>query len=76
MIDAKLGCLWNLELNLTAITKIIADRVRLIEFLLHRKNSKEILLTVLNEMLSNDEESVVHLPILELIFNKLNKLYK
>lgn len=79
VIDAKLGTLWFLELKLKPICNIITDRVRLVEFLLHRQDAKQYLLDVLKEMVTNNEDSedsAVRLPILEVIFNKLNKLYK
>lgn len=75
VIDAKLGYLWHLELILESISSVINDRVILVEVLLMRANGKRPLLAVLKEMLS-DEFSELHLPVLEVIFNKLNKLYK
>lgn len=76
VIDAKLGALWILELKLEPVCKIITDRVKLVEFLLQRQNAKGLLLDVLKNMLQKDEETAVRLPTLEIIFNKLNRLYK
>lgn len=76
VIDAKLGCLWTLEFKLKPICTMITDRVRLVEFLLQRKNAKGLLLDVLKEMLDTNQDNGVRLPTLEIIFNKLNKLYK
>lgn len=75
VIDAKLGYLWHLELILESFSSVISDRVVLVEVLLMRSNGKAPLLAVLKEMLS-DEYNELHLPVLEVIFNKLNKLYK
>ena len=74
VIDAKLGYLWHLELVMETISTFISDRVVLVEFLLMRTDAKQPLLDVLKEMLSDEYNE--HLPVLEVIFNKLNKLYK
>lgn len=75
IIDVKLGYLFTLSL---AINKVaICDKIKLVDFLMHRKREKPLLISVLVQMISPDDANeLVHLPILEAIFDKLNKLYK
>lgn len=75
IIDVKLGFLFSLS---AAINKVsICDKIELVEFLMHRQNEKEQLLFVLMQLVSPDDcNESVHLPILETIFDKLNKVYK
>lgn len=54
----------------------IGDKIKLVEFLMHRSNGKSYLLDVLASLISPSDYSEVHLPILEVIFDKLNKIYK
>ena len=75
IIDVKLGYLFKLSL---AIPKIqIGDKIKLVDFLLHRKKEKPQLLSVLTQLVSPDDVSEsIHLPVLDLIFDKLNRIYK
>lgn len=75
MIDAKLGCLWNVNLKLESLCTLIADRVRLVEFLLQRSNAKTILINVLKEMLTTGYSATL-LTIIEKVFDKLNVVYE
>lgn len=75
VIDAKLGCLWNLELLLETLSQFIGDFVKLIDFLLRRTGAKDIILTVLKDILG-PQYSGAKLPIIETIFDKLNVIYK
>lgn len=75
MIDAKLGCLWNVILKLEPLSQFIGDYVKLVDFLLRRTGAKTILLTVLHDLL-NTQYSGMKLPIIETIFDKLNIIYK
>ncbi|XP_035785426.1 regulator of MON1-CCZ1 complex-like [Anopheles albimanus] len=75
VIDSKLGCLWFVQLKLSALCALITDRLRLVEFLLQRTDGKAVILTVLKEMLSTGYSGTM-LPVVEGIFNKLNALYK
>uniref|UniRef100_A0A336N2B0 CSON008772 protein n=1 Tax=Culicoides sonorensis TaxID=179676 RepID=A0A336N2B0_CULSO len=75
VIDAKLGCLWNLEILLEPLSQHIGDFVKLIDFLLRRTGAKPIVLSVIKELLST-QYSGVKLPIIETIFDKLNVIYK
>lgn len=75
IIDVKLGYLFKLCI---AIDKIqIGDKIKLVDFLMHREKEKLNLLNVLSQiMCPEDSNEGVHLPILETIFDKLNKIYK
>lgn len=74
IIDAKLGCLWHVNLKLDSLTKIITDQVRLSEFLLHRIGGKPILLELLKEWTTTCYSNN-SLPILCQIFDKMNEIY-
>jgi hypothetical protein len=73
IIDVKLGYLFKLELLIDKVQ--IGDKIKLVDFLMHRSNSKSHLMTVLSQLISPDDNET-HLLVLELIFDKLNKVYK
>lgn len=74
VIDAKLGCMWYLHLDIESLCTLISDRIRLTEFLLQRNNGKQALLKVLRQLV-DDQYNGAFLPVLETIFNKINKVY-
>lgn len=74
VIDAKLGCMWYLNLYIQAMCTLISDRIRLTEFLLLRSDGKNCLLKVLQQLTSEHYNGSL-LPVLETIFNKINKVY-
>lgn len=74
MIDAQLGCMWYLNLKLDPLTTLIADKVRLAEFLLQRSEGKPVLLNVLKSLVS-DQYNGSLLTCLESIFDKINSIY-
>lgn len=76
IIDVKLGYLFVLKLVISKIS--ICDKMKLIDFLMHRRRSeKPHLLSVLSQITSpEDRNESVHLPILKAIFDQLNKAYK
>ncbi|KAM7542485.1 hypothetical protein Aperf_G00000018609 [Anoplocephala perfoliata] len=43
VIDGSLGCLWTMDLNLGAFTKLISDPIILVNCLLNRKGAKPVL---------------------------------
>jgi regulator of MON1-CCZ1 complex len=75
VIDAKLGCLWNVQLNLSALCALMTDRVRLVDFLLQRNRGKPDLLLVLRDMVDVHYNGTM-LKTIETVFDKLNALYK
>ncbi|XP_065361103.1 regulator of MON1-CCZ1 complex [Calliphora vicina] len=74
VIDAKLGCMWYLHLDIESLCTLISDRIRLTEFLLQRNSGKQALLKVLRQLV-DDQYNGSFLPVLETIFNKINKVY-
>ncbi|XP_014089922.2 regulator of MON1-CCZ1 complex [Bactrocera oleae] len=74
VIDAKLGCMWYLNLNVEQLCTLISDRIRLTEFLLQRTNGKQALLKIVHQMVDEQYKGTL-LPVLETIFNKINKVY-
>ncbi|XP_063993952.1 regulator of MON1-CCZ1 complex isoform X2 [Diachasmimorpha longicaudata] len=73
VIDAKLGCLWYIELRLDCLVQLIDDKVQLVEFLLQRKNSKQILLQLLQSYVNDLPITLAEMPP---IFDKLNDIYR
>lgn len=69
-----MGCLWTIDLKLVALCDLIVDRVRLIQFLLHRKNAKTVVIDVLKLLLTTQYNSTL-LPTIEKIFDELNEIY-
>lgn len=74
MIDAKLGCLWYVNIHLAALCSLITDRVRLVEFLLQRTDAKMVLLQVLRDLMTVNYSGNL-LPAIEAIFDRLNVVY-
>ncbi|XP_015587504.1 regulator of MON1-CCZ1 complex isoform X2 [Cephus cinctus] len=73
VIDAKLGCLWYIELRLDALVKVIRDKILLVEFLMQRKDAKQILIQVLQSFMTQMPVSLMEMPT---IFDKLNSVYR
>lgn len=75
VIDAKLGCLWKVNLKLEELCKFVTDRVQLVELLLQRTNAKPLLLDVLREMVTIDYDPTM-LAIIADVFDRLNAVYE
>ncbi|KAL5966582.1 Regulator of MON1-CCZ1 complex [Taenia solium] len=50
VIDGSLGCLWTVDLNLEAFTKLIPDPITLVDCLLNRPGAKSVLQNYCQEM--------------------------
>ncbi|SPP85162.1 blast:Uncharacterized protein C18orf8 [Drosophila guanche] len=74
VIDAKLGCMWYLNLCIDPLCNLISDRIRLTEFLLQRSSGKQVLLKVLGQLVDDQYKGTL-LPVLETIFSRINKIY-
>ncbi|XP_053952635.1 regulator of MON1-CCZ1 complex [Anastrepha ludens] len=74
VIDAMLGCMWYLNLNVEPLCTLIPDCIRLTEFLLQRANGKQVLLKMVRQMVDDQYKGTL-LPVLETMFNKINKVY-
>jgi len=68
--DIKRGLLWDLQMNLDYICLSLGDKVKLVDFLLRRTNSKTILMEVLRAVVEQGEE----LSVIAAIFDKLNNV--
>ena len=73
IIDAKLGCLWQLRVKLESVVNMIEDKGTLIDFLSFRDDSKSVALNVCNQILCPGRQA--NLSIIAQIFDKLNSMY-
>ncbi|XP_065668731.1 regulator of MON1-CCZ1 complex [Hydra vulgaris] len=73
IIDAKLGCLWKLQVKLSSLLNMINDKVRLIDFLLLRSGSKSFIISVLNQLITPGCQ--YNLGVITQVFDKLNVVY-
>jgi hypothetical protein len=62
-----------MELNLTAICATISDRLKLINFLLHREGSKPLLLSTLRAALLEKEPLSILTSIFEIFANAMSR---
>ncbi|KAK3089040.1 hypothetical protein FSP39_000342 [Pinctada imbricata] len=74
IIDAKLGCLWYVELKLDPLVTMIPDKYRLVKLLLVRDDSKRVILSVCRNMLLPGQQA--NLVSIAKIFDMLNKVYQ
>jgi len=77
IIDAKLGCFWYMELNLKSgdlkpFAEFEDDYLKLVEFLLNRKHTKNHLLKVCELAIRKNSS----LKVIEKIFEKINEFYR
>ena len=62
-----------MELNLDSLVKLINDKVILVEFLMQRKNSKQVLTQVLKDLVMQMPTTLIDMPA---IFDKINVVYR
>lgn len=76
IIDVKLGYLFKLTLSIGKIQ--VGDKIKLVDFLLHRQREKSQLISVLLQLVTPEDgdSQSIHLPVLGTIFDRLNKIYK
>jgi len=74
IIDAKLGCVWNLELTLDPLRSLTPDKVRLVEFFLQRVQGKKHLLRVLKESIL--KPTFTSYSVVARIFDIINENYR
>ena len=67
------GCMWYVELRLAPLISMIPDKCRLMEFLLLRRDSKMVILTVCKQILMPATQA--KLTTIARVFNMLNKVY-
>ncbi|XP_014671760.1 PREDICTED: uncharacterized protein C18orf8-like [Priapulus caudatus] len=75
VIDAKWGCLWTVQLNLQPMINMFPDKLKLMDFLLQRSDSKMTVLTVCLLALSPGPQQC-GLRTISQLYDKLNAIYK
>lgn len=78
IIDTTAGCLWKLEVDLETISKVMTVVADLVDFLIQRRNSKQMLQDIIRQafqgkLMSSNSHIMGNLT---LIFNKLNQALK
>nr|CAD7398869.1 unnamed protein product [Timema poppensis] len=76
IIDAKLGCLWYVELNLKPLVSLIQDKCLLVDCLMQRKNAKQVVIQVLQDILEPTEQNRAYLVVVAELFDHLNDVYR
>jgi len=76
IIDARLGCLWFLQLKLDSIINLMHDKIRLVEFFLQRTNGKKQLIQLLQHTILSPTHLPPDLNLVAGVFDKLNENYK
>lgn len=74
IISASEGYLWYLRIKLQPVVHLLADKGRLMDFLLQRKDCKAVILSVCSQMLTEADRAT--LPVIATVFDKLNCEYK
>lgn len=75
IIDAKLGCMWYLELKLHPLTYLMPDKIRLVEFLLQRVSGKRhLLVSVLKDTIL--QPTFTDYSVVARIFDIINENYR
>eukprot|EP00039_Didymoeca_costata_P020054 m.339883 g.339883 ORF g.339883 m.339883 type:complete len:665 (+) comp19022_c0_seq1:117-2111(+) len=73
IIDAKLGTLWLVSMDLEPMLQLMPNKIQLIDFLLRRKGSKSIILRVIKNALQPAGEG--DLETISCMFDQLNSVY-
>ncbi|CAL4114970.1 unnamed protein product, partial [Meganyctiphanes norvegica] len=71
IIDARLGCMWQLGLCLDSLAKAQDDKVQLVDCLLRRNQAKQLVLMVVRSVVESGK-----LAPLSQIFDKINASYR
>lgn len=73
IIDPKVGSLWHIELCLEPFTELIQDKCFLVDFLMLRSNSKDVIIKVLRDTTQNCN---CNLEEIGNMFDHLNAVYR
>ncbi|KAL1124722.1 hypothetical protein AAG570_001345 [Ranatra chinensis] len=73
VMDAKLGYLWHIQLNLYGFLKAMTDKNKLTSFLLLRSDSERVIAYMLEHMLEKRDKSMTELGS---IFDQINAVYR
>ncbi|KAG0710875.1 Regulator of MON1-CCZ1 complex [Chionoecetes opilio] len=71
VIDARLGCMWHLQLRLDCLAEAVQDKTQLVDCLLRRKQAKSLVLVVVRKVVESGQ-----LACLGQIFDKINTAYR
>ena len=74
IIDAKLGCLWQVRVKLESLVNMIDNKGYLIDFLSLREDSTNVLLSVCLQLLLPGRQA--NLGVVAQVFDKLNNVYR
>ncbi|KAK3753262.1 hypothetical protein QZH41_015205 [Actinostola sp. cb2023] len=74
IIDARLGCLWEVMLKLEPLVTMIQDKGLLIDFLLLRRDSNMVILAVFKQALIPGRQC--NLTVIASMLDKVNKIYR
>ncbi|XP_065843088.1 regulator of MON1-CCZ1 complex-like [Oscarella lobularis] len=74
VIDAKLGCLWEVTVKLEPLVTMMTDKARLIDFLLLRADCRMVILSVCKQALVPGRQCM--LSTIARIFDKLNTAFR
>uniref|UniRef100_A0A914X7K6 Mic1 domain-containing protein n=1 Tax=Plectus sambesii TaxID=2011161 RepID=A0A914X7K6_9BILA len=72
IIDAKVGCMWRIRVELAPAVEIFKDNCALVQFLLHRRTAKRLLLTVLRSLI---QDRALTLKDVSTVFDWLSDAY-
>lgn len=70
IVDAQHGVIWKLSLSLSAISNMMTDKGRLMQFLLMRENGKEVILSVCRDCLEPGRQA--NLGVVGSMFDQMN----
>lgn len=74
IVDAQHGVMWQLQLNLRAVSNMMTDKCILLQFLLMRKGGQEVILQVFHDSLEPGRQS--SLSVLGGMFDQISHAYK
>ena len=74
VVDAQHGVMWQLQLNLKAVSNMMTDKCVLLQFLLMRKGGREVILQVFHDSLEPGRQS--SLSVLGGMFDQISHAYK
>ena len=74
IVDAQHGVIWQLVLDLDAVSNMMTDKCKLLQFLLMREFGKDVILSVCRECLEPGRQ--VNLGVLGGMFDQMNLAYK
>ena len=74
IVDAQHGVMWQLEMNLHAVSNMMTDKCMLLQFLLMRSGGKDVILQVFHDSLEPGRQA--NLSVLGAMFDQISHAYK